>query len=331
MNLISIGVEEVKHERPDLYKTFFGKKYHHVDAFADWRMALLFSARIASDPEKFLSAKDSTPLSSYRNKLDALRILETWMDCDCTMFFVSRSIFEAVKRTRPPEAGILDELRLPLPATHFVLPKNGWQVGEHNVTNITISYREPSMALQITRRDVEPRFAIQTVFPDKYFAASLPLSHMRSLLRDGWDSYLANKGANLIISDPEGVQLFTELLRIAINLVMVMQVEPKLVQTGKRRGPCKKEKNRDIFEPHIIGARYRSETRNATATAPGNHSSPAMHWRIGHWRSQNHGTRQKLPDGKLGPFTEKPVRTWIKPILVNAPAGDDGGTAPVKT
>jgi hypothetical protein len=322
MNHISIAIEELKRLRPELYQTFFHRMYRDVDAFEDWRIPLAFGAVTSARLVDPVSGKLDNKLRSYRNYMDSIEFIRQWLKADLTMFFVKRDFFEAVTATEPPTQAILSGLRLPLPATLFILPKGAMSINDKPVANVGLAYWDHPKKNAILGEVFHKRLVVFSAFEDElFFAASLTMPELEKVLLSGWEEYLQNStGYSKIEYDEEGLEMFNELFRVAVGLVLAMQAVPQEVhQIGKRRTQHKRDRNRFIYEPHIIGHRFKLERpAHQTNGEKGTHASPRMHWRSGHFRTIRFGAGRK----------ESRV-DWIKPVLVNK-AVSNGPKIPAK-
>ena len=117
---------------------------------------------------------------------------------------------------------------------------------------------------------------------------------------------------------PGGVERARRVVSMALQLLLILQEEPRLMEEQKLlvppvvvgKGEHKKTLRPSLFEPRWIGKHYRipREQKNGD----GHHASPILHWRCGHWRSQRWG---------LGRRDVKTI--WIEPTMVNADSGKE--------
>ena len=144
--------------------------------------------------------------------------------------------------------------------------------------------------------------SIEALFPEN-----------RSLVRG------ISKKTNLNSSDIEISSLMSKHLSFSENetlrlqlaadwvfkLLFVMAAKPEIVSGGGKRGQNNK-KGTEWFNPITVGNKYQHKSTGSSTN--GDNASPRMHWRRGHFRHQQYGSREN-PKYKV---------IWIEPMLVNA-------------
>jgi hypothetical protein len=98
--------------------------------------------------------------------------------------------------------------------------------------------------------------------------------------------------------------------RVILKLLLAMTARPELIEHGFERKPAKVAPNGEcvrpaFWTPNIIGRKYRIVTEGGEHL--GEHVSPRMHWRRGHYRLQPYG--ESRSQRRL---------IWINPTLIAA-------------
>ncbi len=305
---LSQGVRDIKRLQPKLYDILFKKIYKDVDMFNDWRLPCYYAActlyGAIQDRVRGNARLDWTPNSVQ--KRDGLLVATSWALAGTPMFFVSPELYKAVSKTEPPDTS-LDDLKMPFDAMMFILPKGSLFMGDQEVTHFgfTRVLQGQSTAFEqgkilIENKEPHQIFAVCTGLPDgKYLAVSTPEPAMRCLLRGEYQKVL-DRGAEVEIAqggcdprlDPEGIEsasLYIKLNQLALNFILAIEARPDLLERGRKLHQHKKDAQREIWQPNILGRRYRIQYTGGVD--PGTHSSPRMHWRRGHFRQQGIGHR----------------------------------------
>ena len=107
--------------------------------------------------------------------------------------------------------------------------------------------------------------------------------------------------------------LQNKLILYAIKLMLAITARPHVLKHGELTrkasiAQCKRKKEREaLWSPNTIGWEYRA-AKPSPGPGTGTHTSPRLHWRVGHFTHQPYGEKMSLR--KL---------IWLAPILVNAP------------
>lgn len=249
--------------------------------------------------------------------------------------YVGRDIAEAASETELP--GWLDVAAMPwpLPAISFMLPQGMF---------ISPLGNEAS-ALSVARVDAgqvrefldEKAKTIQQSFPQRlissdtriecgtYFVWATLATPAGAWKMWGMDSPLLGTLAHAATlhtkigdyvvgneddEDRDNAWLYSKLVNLALNLLMIMNSRPELIEPQRKLKTIKK-KSREapttLWEPRWIGRDYRY-VRDADRGVVGTHASPRTHWRRGHYRDQAYGPKHTLRK-----------TLWIEPIMVKAP------------
>lgn len=352
---VSFAIRELKEHQPTAYKVFFPRVYHGVDNY-NWRWA-----NYASAMHIILALSDPTYVESYDSQRNATLFSAIWEESGLNQFFVTPALYDAVANTDPPADIAFNDFQMPHEAMVFQLPTGKLTYNGHSVPYIGIcrlrsGKYESKGRTAVVKVDIEAdKFLFTTAIPDAsiHFGIGAFGAGLKQILEGGVDVLaFSDDATDGQTNDPTkkkitpDVVLVNQMMRIALNLILAMEVEPELLERGRKVSMHKKESYREVWQPNFIGRKYRI-VYSKPGVAPGTHASPRMHWRSGHFRRQGVGTRKPIAclcghldrshaDGEYGSrycmqpdcncFKYRQVgggyddhRTvWIKPILVNA-------------
>lgn len=281
-------VEIISRRAPDIWNLLNSKIYRGTDAYCDIRASLV---EIAST--LFLISKNDLSEVVKMGAVDEALCASMFVDCGLPTFFVSYELLQAALNTDLPEEIDWKTLKLPFESILFVLPRNGFLNSQKEefqtlfCTRLLTSYPEVSKILKndcfyfnatLINSSTDALCLTNSYFPDNHYIRKP--GHEDSLT----DSQALKKAGTAIF-----------------NILFAMLARPELVQSGTKFGKHKKS-GKEIWTPNILGAKYRVQVKNQG----GEHSSPRMHWRRGHYRLQRFGKN----------LTENRV-IWIEPNLVN--------------
>lgn len=346
-------MRELKKKAPAIFHMCFPKHYADCEKFEDWRMPHLMAAascvNALNDPEHI------TGYEASRNAyLTALR----WMECDLPHFFIGEQMFEAIKQTNLPTDVCFHEIKFPYKCFAVSLPKGALKFRGRNIAYIQLCdtrgmvevYDKPHL------RPVEligftPRLILTCATTDgRWFFAPGYMWDKIHLAVDlspeelAADAHLSSQEQGVEFKK-EDAELMQFVLRTALNMLLIMDALPELVEAGHKMGIMRKgRESREMWSPNIIGKKYRFVQMSGEADK-GTHASPRMHWRRGHYRRQGIGHRYRNcvcgcdgyhgHDKKSGvcftkgcdciqleylalPTFSEYKTIWIQPVLVNA-------------
>jgi hypothetical protein len=251
------------------------------------------------------------------------------------VYFVSSSMMEAAGQTTPPLDLKASDMKWPLPVMTLMIPQDvsvkvlGKEVHFVTIGRMAQGEYRPRQAF-LTHRGFDPLYSVTC-------AGDLIMIYFHARERDddtvaGYHAHLGVQGSTVgdILQDtsaplnetdasvnliPYDLDFEGEFLgrtiRVVLNLLFIITARPDLITTGSLLRKGKVKKNRPVVElwsPNYIGEKY-AFNQSQVAPLQGLHTSPRMHWRIGHFRNQRHG--QKLAQTKV---------IWIDPVLVAAPS-----------
>lgn len=348
------GVREMKLKRPQEYACFFPRVYRNVEEY-DWRWANYAAAMHVA-----LAREYPEYIEHYDSQRNAVHFSAMWLATGVNQFFVSPKLMEAVRQTDPPAGIDFGDFKMPYEAIVFQLPKGGIQFRGEDCSYIGIA-RIPAgkgtLLTPLTKMNLDmerPRFIFTATFRGLqcHFGVGGDPGAIKKIVDGGIDILAYTNEVSGCNVKPNGritddVVLVNDIIRTSLNLILAMEVQPALVERGRRVTQHRKERSREIWEPNFVGRKYRTILK-AGAEA-GTHASPRMHWRRGHFRRQGLG-RRKSPfvcrcshglqmhyEGEFcmeatcgclgyvasnadGPGYEAYKTIWIEPVLVNAAA-----------
>lgn len=300
MNNYKIIREQIEAIYPDVWRAFNPRIYTGVDG---WGSSAILAAQMAGCCLGYASGYASDVYTKM-TVATAGRLLEH----DVPLFWVRPELLEAVARTEPPKDFLWTDMHLPFPAGGFMLPAGTVRMATgHAYNHVTWCRIEQDQVINLPLGASLQGAANALVFTaasgdDPQFECLT-----RSINADDWPwANLPNVGEEGIgtISNLTGdqSQVMAHLARLALGLLLVMDASPRLVSKGEPRMRSPKPGKREIWTPNILGIGYRTKSETP---GDGSHSSPRMHWRRGHFRSQPVG-EQRLERKTI----------WIEPTLV---------------
>jgi len=101
----------------------------------------------------------------------------------------------------------------------------------------------------------------------------------------------------------DDAEVIEKIKHILFGILLAMNVRTELIESG-RSVKLHKKSGREIWTPNFIGRTYRIVRKTS---GDGNHNSPRLHWRRGHFRSQPCGENRAAR--KL---------IWLEPMLIGS-------------
>lgn len=285
---VSEAVRVAQTRIPTAWNAVQCRTYKGADGFGDYRIPYLDWARnlqqcrneqLGSQNEHWGFAGIQEADQIIYSELHTLPIFDLHKEHDFPFFFVSRSMVDALYETELKHEVDWQDMRLPFPAFTIVFPIGSFfgleclSVGRH----------------------FDPIDTGKTVLEFKAYHS------------DGfadWHCMQWPFNPSAWIDKNYHWSEFENLApKFVFNLLYAMAARPEYIETGKRIGTHRKNKS-EIWTPNIIGRKYAVKRSGESS---GDHASPRMHWRRGHFRHQPYGPN----------LTETKV-IWIEPMLVNA-------------
>lgn len=312
------------------YRHFIPKLYQNVSQFHDWRIPAAVSMLGFAG-----GSQHKEELLRYQAYVNLLSFTLLWTKHQNPMFFVDKQVLPAIQSSNFPTNLDFTGFRLPHPAQAFVFPIVGAPTYQGiPVKYVGIAHVDSDIESPLGKIDTRNnnKFVVTTGFyPDNFVACGFQYASLDRVLKMDTDQYLKeshnpNHGAKIDVNEGK----FThDLLKLAIQCVLVMQARPELVEGGKKISVVKSGSARsELWSPNIIGRKYKT-----LFEGEGHHSSPRSHWRAGHFRRQPIGPRVCLCSHSQAahdphcqhadcdcqqyvyvPFDHKTI--WIEPILV---------------
>lgn len=350
------SVHIIKEQYPDVYRAFFNKMYRDDHKFYDWRRPLSYlaflQAAAAQDHESQLIFGKKVHLGE--NTLTSVQISNGSEVLGNPLIFVHKDLLLACAKTQTPDTIKVSDLPFPFEAFSFVLPKDTIFVEEGSPLEFITVVRDRLGKRSINFRE---QFIVHVDTEDEGFFVSTYLSRSDSSLhlrlndigvKDvdtlNWTERVDEDIKDLYY-DECGLDTGRSMAKLAINLLLALKVRPDLLFRERMVKQLRRDKNKGLWEPNVIGASYVIQQVDPNSTLePGSHASPRMHWRRGHFRKQPIGPRK--PDCQCGhsvarhsssadtsfcwevdcgcsqytPSERKYQITWIEPCLVGAAA-----------
>lgn len=261
----------------------------------------------------------------------ALHVIATrLMEYKVPTYFPSAPLLEALLHTDPPQDMALTDLRWPMPAMLFMLPKTfsrayfGEVVPFVCTANIPPHYgcRSP---LILHGQQVSTIEVTNAAHPEsnQYMIGGC-------VLENGLPVHYANHGPiheSLAVKDtlistvtyymrlidddiPDQVHdvgISHRMTNLVINLIMAMTARPELIGDERLLRSKQVHAGRVIHDalwsPRMIGENFGRSVYGDQHG--GSHASPSVHWRRGHWRNQ-----------RKGPALSIKELIWIEPVQV---------------
>lgn len=267
--------------------------------------------KVAGRMASHLAFSSRMEASGDATSIMSLEVVKRLVEYKVPTYWVGRELLEALTRTNLPNIHG-SELNWPMPAMLFMLPKdvffNPKGASVYFIGVALCPNRSLVCWTQVDEPNGPPNYAISE------FVHQRVLSEIRNArIRDDIEIIAYEK------EDSEAEKSFTTtLLTLGINLMLIMNVRPQLVEMGEIVQPLgfggKRATDPEApWTPNWIGKHYRLK-REQTLKSTENNQSDAesgitlrTHWRKGHLREQRWG--EGLQQVKL---------IWIEPVLVNA-------------
>jgi len=293
---LKFAMRELRDSAPRSYAAFFPRIYRNVEDY-EWRWANYTSAM------HVVSAQvDKQYTEDYDAQRNAVMFAGLWQYTGLNQFFVSRPLYDAVSHTTPPSDMDFDDFKMPHDALMFQLPSGVMKFRDSDCTHIGVArfetgqYTIPGKITEIKVNANRAKFIFTTAIKDQsmFFAVGADSLALKKMLEGGVDILAYTNELSGSRTQPVGeitpdIVMVHDMIRIALNLVLAMEIEPQLVERGRKITLSKKDRHQEIWEPNFVGKKYR--TVYTGGVEPGTHSSPRMHWRVGHFRKQGFGVR----------------------------------------
>lgn len=238
-------------------------------------------------------------------------------------YFVSHELCEALLKTEAPEDLLLCEVKFPMPAMLFMLPKTfSTQYFGYEAPYFTISCAEPKKGYNtplvmdgirtpelFVDNDKEivsiGMLLLEEGYPIHYDCRAAMDFQVKDLMQGHCESY--HPSGALKATQEENDLMMRKLANLGLNILLAMTAGKELITPERLLRPTRKQNGRVIrralWKPNFIGERFKiSYEKHAPE---GTHRSPHAHWRVGHWRNQRHGPQNTLVK-----------RIWIQPVFV---------------
>lgn len=306
----------IKKTNPDFYQKCYPKPYHSGGqwpspkyfAYAAFESMLQKSLKFKKQGEKI----DSVSISVYYT---VARLLEL----NVPTYFVAPNLFQALSQSELPPTLHLNELKWPLDAMLFVLPRGALHSPSGETLYLAIALNQAGRRSVILADDaneyITTSFDAITTFAftasEFMYGWSHPVNEdlVTNIENDPIQDLFSFDESSLfsikIEKLPEADVKFAKLhYRLAIQLMLSMIARPELIQKEQIiKHPNIEKGKRGLFSPNILGINYKTQQEYHGGT----HESPIAHWRRGFFRYY-------IPsEGK--PWKREQIK-WIEPVLV---------------
>lgn len=279
-------LDDIKTTNPELYELVYPKAYQYIPnnyispkQFAE-NILCFISNLMAKD-----TFKTDIQVGDNEASLSAIaQFLRRAKPYQLPAFFVDKNFYKSIFNTDIKEEMDYKNLNLPFPSQLIYLP-----------TDI-----EEEFVLKEEARDCPIEVAgiskyVTNKGQTQYIYFHMAKEYMRFVAKDAekLNSYLQG----FSVSKPFHLVIKTLLARVS---------RPNLFSSGSKITTNKKKSKRELWTPNFIGKGYKIKEENTQLKLfKGQHSSPRLHWRRGHFRNQRFG--EELKEQKI---------IWIEPTLV---------------
>jgi hypothetical protein len=306
-------VDELAHERPELWAKCYPKIYEGVDGGEYYSAKLvgyflLCTAFKIEQPEVHIYKHFTETVEAiWASRLAAYRV---------PIFWLGREITEALKMTTLPVTLDLTTMKLPFEAAVFMLPKGSFTYpGEANDV-VCVSYARAAMHEEIP--SINPA-AIESISGRGDFSVFAGMISGRLLnWSHPWEQPLDIAQLDATIQDTPSEPSETRFAygvtthdkhfmgraaHLVFNTLHLMLARPNLVSIGSlvKQVRDKRKSIKTFWSPNMIGKDYR--LRRDSEPLGGTHASPRGHWVRGFWRDQ-----------ACGPNYSQHKEIWIEPF-----------------
>lgn len=299
----SVG-DDLFQRHPELMRLTYPRRYRVPSGYRS-------SKRVA---QRMASVLDAAPViegprGDVTTKM-SLEVVRKLVEYQVPTYWLGREFLEASIRTDLPNVDG-STLHWPLPAMLFMLPQNvllNPKGASVNFLGVALCANQRLVCwTQVDELTGPPNYAISEFIYQKI------LSSIRvDRIHDEFEIYAYDE------NDPEAEQNFTTtLLVLGINLLLIMNAHPELIEMGQAPRPRGFSRRNVVdmeapWTPNWIGRHYRLRREQTARTQEDgqqdsdNARTLRPHWRRGHLKNQRYGTG--LQQLKL---------VWIAPVFVN--------------
>lgn len=228
---------------------------------------------------------------------------------DFPTYYVAAELFEALKRSNPPEAITWADMQLPFPAISFMLPRGALkepeEAGGHDIMLIGIAklvggraYRIPTLGpVQALPDD---RMSVFWLVGPSAIVSNNCTFPATMKLKPNEDWITVNSKGNYV--GPEA-KFSAHVTGLIANLILVMEARKELVEAGEwSKRELNGQPKKTVRKPTFIGRNYAILRRKSDE--PAKHRFTELDWRAGHFRRQHYG-----------PKSEAVKTIWIDPYI----------------
>jgi hypothetical protein len=304
----------LRKKMPEIWQQVYPRIYSHPPICGDYcspkEPAHMFLVEI-------LNAGEATGFDDDEvAKRPAMIVLRSLVDHFMPQIWISKEIAHAIQQTKPPMDVNWTTMQLPFPATTFMIPRGVLNHpsrgdvrfitycrtfgtapdGAHASNFFVLLYTERrSTLLCVLTGNTMPIISLGRLARFQSEFREL-LQGSRSL--PGFDTPL----------DTEDHTLQEESMHMLFGALLVMAARPNLITESNliNRVHKKREAPKEFWTCRVLGENYK--IRRLTSAHGGSHSSPRLHWVMGHLRDQPYGPGQRLRRLQwIDPFTRGQV------------------------
>jgi hypothetical protein len=306
-------LDELSHDRPDLWAKCYPKIYEGVDGGEHYSAKLVgyflltVAVKIEQPEVRIYEHFNETVEAVWASRLAGYRV---------PIFWLGREITEALKLTTLPVTLDLTTMKLPFEAAVFMLPKGSLTYKSEATDVVFASYARAATREEIAC--INPA-AVKTITGRGDFSVFAGMLNGRLLnWSNPWEQPLDIAQLDATIQDlpneppqttfetkiaADDGAFLARIARLVFNTLQLMLARPDLVSMGSlaKQVHNKRHSVRAFWSPNVIGTDYR--LRRRPQPLGGSHASPRGHWVRGFWRDQ-----------ACGPNHSEHKEIWIEPF-----------------
>lgn len=297
---LSAELHRFKKLAPDFYAAFFNKFYEQDAHFHDWRLPLYFNMTSLIQLKKGQVLNDRKIIDTFILESQiAMRMYEhQW-----PLYFVHPELLRACLASDPAKGLNIMDLGLPHEGFSFVLPKGALSQKGHDVCFISVGrdlegrkkgkFQMPGYAVELDVTSTDAALVITTFIPNngESWTYRLTDEHINDIRTVPLDAPFLDTFGNQVSKQFSIVDdnLSHTLLTAVLNLICAIRVRPEVLTKERRIKQIRRERDKELWSPNVLGRTYRIAIQGGAEK--GEHASPRMHWRRGHFREQGYGPR----------------------------------------
>lgn len=330
--LLSRASDFFEKEDPELWKLIYPRAYVQPPGYpsARWHAAMIGSHLIANQKYQYSELKGKKTAIDYT--------LCDWklLSVGVPTYYIAGDFATALTATEPPPGMKMKDLKWPEEAMVFVLPEK-FQMEYFGVRMPFIRIAKITTGRQYAPKEIQKVITqpqgtglgyagsfgvvctgivlvndeVMVDYSGSYDEESKIEDILKDTSFDNPDLVLENYVGEFPIE--KDLEIVRRMFVVALQLLIAMAALPKYIEQETIIRPEKIKKGsirRALYRPRMVGEKY--VIKREKIPQGGSHSSPILHRRTGHWRSQIYGPTTV-------PTKDRPHKTiWIEPVWVGA-------------